>query len=80
VYRLPGDAPVLVGKPAFEAQYRVRFEQPGLHVELLNRMVFGRKVIDHELVTGVPGSPREVAAIYEVTKRGIAKVWFVSAD
>lgn len=41
-------------------------------------MVFGNKVIDHELVTGVPGAPLEVAAIYEVTTVGINKVWFVS--
>jgi hypothetical protein len=41
-------------------------------------MVFGNKVIDQEYVTGVPGAPLEVAAIYEVTPQGISKVWFVS--
>jgi hypothetical protein len=42
-------------------------------------MVFGNKVIDQEVVLGVPGAPMDGAAIYEVTERGISKVWFVSA-
>jgi hypothetical protein len=41
-------------------------------------MVFGNKVIDHERVTGVGPEPVEVAAIYETTPGGIAKVWFVN--
>ena len=53
---------------------------PGLHAKLVNRMVFGNKVIDQELVVGVPGAPLEVAAIYEVSERGISKVWFVSSQ
>lgn len=40
-------------------------------------MVFGNKVIDQELVTGIPGAPMEAAAIYEVTEQGISKVCFV---
>ena len=54
--------------------------RPDLHAELVNRMVFGNKVIDHERVHGVGPVPQEVAAIYEVTPQGIAKVWFVSGD
>lgn len=79
VYRLPGSEPVLVGKQSFAEHYRKnRFTLPGLHAELVNRMVFGNKVIDHERVHGVEAEPMEVAAIYEVTPQGIAKVWFVS--
>ncbi|MFG6467073.1 nuclear transport factor 2 family protein [Roseateles sp. BYS87W] len=78
-YRLPDATPQLVGKAAFGARYRDhRFNLPGLHAELVNRMVFGNKVIDHERVHGVEPHPQEVAAIYEVTPQGIAKVWFVS--
>ena len=47
-------------------------------IELVNRMVFGNKVIDQERVTGVQATPLEVAAIYEVAPSGICKVWFVS--
>jgi len=79
VYRLPDTEPVLVGKAALAEHYRTkRFNLPGLHAELVNRMVLGNKVIDQERVTGVQSTPLEVAAIYEVTPRGICKVWFVS--
>jgi hypothetical protein len=56
----------------------VVYRLPDLHAKLVNRMVFGNKVIDQELVTGVPNAPLEVAAIYEVTEKGISKVWFVN--
>jgi hypothetical protein len=79
VYRLPGTQPVLVGKAALADHYRTtRFNLEGLHAELTNRMVFGNKVIDQELVTGIQSTPMEVAAIYEVTPEGISTVWFVS--
>lgn len=47
--------------------------------QTVQRMVFGNKIIDHERVTGVPGAPLEVAAIYEVGEGAIGKVWFVNA-
>lgn len=79
VFRLPGTEPVMQGKKSLADHYaRHRFNLPGLHAKLVNRMVFGNKVIDLEYVTGVPGAPLEVAAIYEVTPAGISKVWFVS--
>lgn len=81
VYRLPGSEPILRGKPSLAEHYaRNRFNLPELHAKLVNRMVFGNKVIDQEYVTGVPGAPLEVAAIYEVTPAGISKVWFVSGS
>ena len=80
VYRLPESKPVIVGRLALAAHYRDnRFNLPDLHAELVNRMVFGNKVIDQEVVLGVPGAPLEAAAIYEVTEHGISKVWFLSA-
>jgi hypothetical protein len=81
VFRLPETAPFLVGKQAFSEHYRKhRFNQPGLHATLVNRMVFGNKVIDQESVTGVGDAVMEVAAIYEVSPAGITKVWFVSGQ
>ena len=80
VYRLPDTKPAIVGRDALAAFYRDnRFNLPELHATLVNRMVFGNKVIDQERVTGVAGAPLEVAAIYEVTERGISRVWFVGA-
>ena len=79
VYRMPDPSPVIVGKSALAAHYRDnRFNLPELHAKLVNRMVFGNKVIDQELVLGVPGAPLEAAVIYEVTEQGISKVWFLS--
>ena len=76
VYRMPDPEPVIVGRAALAAHYRDnRFNLPELHAKLVNRMAFGNKVIDQELVLGVPGAPLEVAAIYEVTEQGISKVW-----
>ena len=80
VYRIPDPNPFIVGRAALAAHYRDnRFGLPELHANLVNRMVFGNKVIDHELVFGVPGAPLDVAAIYEVSNEGISKVWFVSS-
>lgn len=79
VYRHPSPEPVLVGKAALAEHYRAnRFNLPGLHAELVNRMVFGNKVIDHERVSGLQPAPLELAAIYEVSPHGICKVWFVA--
>ena len=79
VWRLPGTEPVLVGRAALAEHYRQhRFNLPALHAELVQRLVFGNKVIDQERVTGVQPTPMEVAAIYEVTPAGISRVWFVS--
>lgn len=81
VYRLPGGEPVLQGKAAFAAHYRdKRFNLPSLHAEVLQRLVIGNKVIDHERVSTGSGELLEVAAIYEVTPQGIARVWFLGAD
>lgn len=78
VYRMPQAEPIIAGKAAFAAHYRQhRFGLAALHAELVNRMVIGNKVIDHERVLGVAPEPLEVAAIHEVTPAGISKVWFL---
>ena len=81
VFRLPDAKPAIVGREALAAHYRDnRFNLPGLHAELVKRMVFGNKVIDQEIVTGLPSGTMHAAAIYEVTPQGISKVWFVGAS
>ncbi len=80
-YRLGEPEPFLVGKAAFAEHYRRnRFTLPDLHAELVQRMAFGNKVIDQERIFGVQPKPMEVAAIYETTPQGIARVWFVSGE
>ena len=81
VFRLPDPNPALVGRDALAAHYRDnRFNLPDLHAELVNRMVFGNKVIDQEIVTGLPTGRMDAAVIYEVTPQGISKVWLVSGS
>lgn len=77
VFRLPAPEPVLSGKQALADHYaRNRFSVPGLHAELLNRMVSGHIVVDHERVTGLPGGELEAVAVYEVVDARIRSVWF----
>lgn len=81
VFRPPSTEPVLQGKAAFAAHYAAnRFNLPALHAELVNRMVLGNKVVDHERITGLnnDGSPVEAAAVYEVIGGLIRRVWFFS--
>ena len=77
VYQAGKAEPLLQGRAALAAHYASkRFNLPNLHAELLNRMVIGNKVIDHERVVGVGEHPIEVAAAYEVINGSIKRVWF----
>ena len=81
LYRPPAAEPTLSGKAALAAHYASqRFNLPGLHAELVNRMVLGNKVIDHERISGVRAQPFEVAAVCEVVDGLICKAWFYAAD
>ncbi|HSE12548.1 MAG TPA: nuclear transport factor 2 family protein [Rudaea sp.] len=80
VYRPPAVEPALAGKTAFGDFYATqRFNHPGLHAEVLNRMVLGNKVIDHERISGVGEKPSEVVIVYEVVDDRIRRTWVFSA-
>jgi hypothetical protein len=75
-YRPPAVEPALAGKQAFVDFYSTqRFNLPVLHAQLVNRMVLGGKVIDHERITGVRPEPFEVAVVYEVAGGLIRQTW-----
>ena len=79
VWRMPAAAPALDGAEAIRAFYRdSRFNLPGLHAELVARTVLGRKVSDHERVTGLHETATEALAVYEVIDGRIANVWLFS--
>ena len=81
VFRLPGAAPVMSGKVALAEYYAAhRFNLPNLHAEVVNRMVLGNKVVDHERISGVKDQPFEAAAVYEVIDGRIRTIWFFNAD
>ena len=76
VWRMPTTTPTLDGAAAIRAFYRdSRFNVPALHAELVGRSVVGRKVADHERVSGLKPVPTEALAVYEVVDGRIANVW-----
>jgi hypothetical protein len=80
VFRPPAADPILAGKQAVGEHYaRNRFNLPDLHARLVNRMVAGNTVVDHEEITGLPGETlRTAIAVYQVDDSSgrINKVWF----
>lgn len=77
VFRQPATEPVLTGKEAFGAHYaKNRFTLPDLHATLVNRIVSGNIVVDHEQITGLPEPNLAAVAVYEVIGTKIRTVWF----
>jgi len=67
------------GHDAMRKTYGDMFKNtPKLHCEIVNRIVQGNFVIDHERVTGLPnGRVVNAVAIYEVRGDLIRNVWFM---
>lgn len=81
VFRPPSTEPAIAGKPAFTEYYATqRFNLPKLRAEIVNRIVLGNKIIDHERIFGVREHPFEVVAVYEVADELIQTVWFFAAE
>ena len=71
------DKPVAQGKEAIRILYNDLFiSSPKLHSTILNRVVLGNKVIDHEYIVGRKGSdvPLELVMIYEVSEGKISRM------
>jgi hypothetical protein len=80
IFRPPAPEPVIAGKAALAAYYATnRFNLPDLHADVVNRMILGNKVVDHELIAGVREGTFEVVAVYEVIDGRISSVWFFSS-
>lgn len=81
VTRLPNTMPTIVGKEAFGRFYAEnRFNLPDLHAEIVNRMVMGDKVVDHERITGLGGAPVEIIVIYAIENDLIRRMWSVAPE
>jgi putative hydrolase of HD superfamily len=74
-----GDTVTVEGKASLRQSTKDWFARaPQARSEVLDRMVMGPFVVDHERLTGVPdGSPVEVIGIFEVRDSLIRRVWFV---
>jgi len=78
IYNFP-DQLTAKGKDQIRPNYENMFKDlPDLHCELVNRIVLGNTVMDHEKVTGLKGiESLEVIAIYKIKDDKIAQVYFV---
>ncbi len=77
VFRPPAREPMLVGRQAMREHYgRNRFTLPDLHARLVNRIVSGNFVVDHEDITGLPQGRLSAVAVCEVVDGRIRTVWF----
>jgi hypothetical protein len=76
VFRPPAPEPAIVGKAQFAAFYATeRFCLPALRADIVNRIVLGNRVIDHERIFGVREQPFEVAVVYQIASSLIEAVW-----
>jgi hypothetical protein len=76
IFRPPSAEPAMAGMAQLRENYRKRFTSSSLHAEIVNRIVIGNKVIDHERVDGIKETPVEAVAVYEVVDGLIRTVWF----
>jgi len=81
IFRMPATEPAINGKAQLAEFYAThRFNVPGLRAELVNRMVVGNKVVDHEHIRGLSDAVMQAVAVYQVVDELIANVWFFSPD
>lgn len=77
IYDLSGKL-MMKGKEQMRRSYSGMFKNtPDLHCQLVNRIVEGNTVIDHESVSGWGDKPVKAIAIYKIEKDKIAKVYFI---
>jgi len=79
VFGFPSGEMTYSGKEKLREMYADIFENsPTLHCQLINRIVFDNKVIDHEKVSGRKGVDiTEIVAIYEIENGLIVKAHFM---
>ena len=64
IFRMPSTEPSISGKVQLAEFYATqRFKLPKLRAQIVNRILLGDKVIDHERVWGIRDTPIEVADI-----------------
>ena len=77
LYDYPGKL-IGKGKEEMRKMYTGLFQQvTQLHAELLNRIIQGNVIIDHESVSGFGNKPVMAIAVYTISKGKIQKVEFI---
>lgn len=77
IYNFPGEL-LMKGKEEMRESYSKMFKEiPELHCRLVNRIVHGNTVIDHESVTGWGDKPVRAIAIYTIKDGKIVRADFI---
>ncbi|MDQ3278086.1 MAG: amidohydrolase family protein [Bacteroidota bacterium] len=76
IYNLQTNKLQVKGKEAMRKQYSFLNTVKTLYCNLLNRIVQGNIVVDHEEIWGEGGRRRYAVAIYEIKGDKIIRVWF----
>ena len=78
LFNLPTGELICEGEAALRERYQQRFQNENLHADIVNRIVHGNRVIDHERIRGMyPDRIVEAVAIYEIENEKIQRVWFI---
>lgn len=81
IFRMPSAMASITGKAQLADFYaKHRFNNTKLRAHVVNRMLLGSKVIDHERIWGLADIPIETVAVYQVVAGLIATVWFFGSD
>lgn len=81
VVRMPALVPAIKGKTQLAEFYATqRFNLPDLHAEIVNRIVLGNTIIDHERISGVRKDAFEIVVAYEVVGDVIERAWTFATD
>lgn len=78
-YRLGDETPLFTGKAAMGAHYAAAFQQLDVRAALVNRIVVGNKVFDHERLTGAGRPSFDAVVIFQVHDGLIRTVWLADA-
>ncbi len=76
LFNFPGEK-ILEGKEQMRERYKIRFESPNLHAEVVSRTYLGDYVIDHERVSGIRDEVVEASVIYHISDGLIDRMWFI---
>jgi len=76
LYNFPGEK-ILEGKDQLRERYKIRFESPNLHAEIVDRALMGEYIIDHERVSGINDGIVEATVIYHLENGMIDKMWLI---
>lgn len=79
-FRLGDAAPLFAGKSAMAAHYAASFKQLDVRAALVNRIVVGNKVFDHERLTGGGRPTYDAVVIFQVHGGLIRAVWLADAS